>query len=91
MIERRHIGLRGEVQGVGYRYFAQREATALGVAGWIRNRLDESVEIEAQAEPDALNRFEAAMRHGPGLAYVSSAEVRPMQPVPNAAGFQIVH
>lgn len=91
MIERRHIVLRGEIQGVGFRYFAQREATALGVAGWIRNRLDESVEIEAQAESGALNRFEVAMRRGPGLACVSSAEISPMKPVPDAAGFQILH
>lgn len=91
MIERRHIVLRGEVQGVGFRYFAQREAAALGVTGWVLNRLDESVEMEAQAETDALNRFEAAMRHGPNLAYVSTAEVRPVKPIPDDARFQVLH
>ena len=91
MIERKHIVLRGEVQGVGFRFYAQREAAALGIAGWVRNRLDESVEIEAQGETDALRRFETAMRHGPGLAFITSAEVRPMKPIPDDARFEIVH
>lgn len=71
MIERRRIVVRGRVQGVGYRWFVYRHAHSLGLAGWVRNRDDGAVEVEAQGEPPALEALESLLRQGPRLAHVS--------------------
>lgn len=57
--------IRGRVQGVGFRYFAQSAAVREGVHGWVRNNPDGSVQIQAEAEVDAMERFERQIRHGP--------------------------
>jgi len=66
----------GRVQGVGFRFFAQHKATALGVAGWARNLDDGRVEIYAVGAPDRLNEFAAALHMGPRMADVRSVEER---------------
>lgn len=70
-----HVIVHGLVQGVGYRYFAQRQASALGLSGFARNLYDGSVEIEAQGDDPALESFHAALRRGPQFAQVSKAVV----------------
>jgi len=70
MIERRHYLIRGRVQGVGYRAFAERSGQHLGLHGWVRNLADGSVEAEAQGETDTLAAFEALLRQGPPLGRV---------------------
>ncbi len=65
----------GIVQGVGYRYFVQRNAEAIGLAGWVRNLSDGSVEVYAVGTGEELARFEAALRHGPRHAEVTSLTV----------------
>jgi len=69
-----HLIIHGTVQGVGFRYFARREAQARGVSGWARNCPDGTVEIEAEAGADALSGFIEAMRHGPRFALVTRLE-----------------
>ena len=49
-VKRLSITITGRVQGVGYRYFAQDAANALGLSGWVRNNFDRSVECEVQGE-----------------------------------------
>ncbi|MBT9847557.1 acylphosphatase [Blautia sp. MCC289] len=50
---RKHIYFYGRVQGVGFRYYAVQKAGQLGLAGWVRNRYDGSVEMEVEgAETD---------------------------------------
>ena len=66
--------IRGRVQGVGYRYFASREAESLGIAGFARNLPDGGVEVVAEASEGALADFEARLREGPAFASVSSVE-----------------
>jgi acylphosphatase len=63
-IERRRIVAGGRVQGVGFRYFCRDEARAAGVRGWVRNRPDGSVELEAEAAPAALETFFARVKTG---------------------------
>jgi len=64
----------GRVQGVGYRYFALREADLLGVTGFARNLADGSVEIVAEGLEESLAALEERLREGPGFAAVTSVE-----------------
>jgi acylphosphatase len=70
-----HLSIRGVVQGVGYRYQAQAEATRLGLAGWVRNRRDGSVETFAEGSAEAVEAFASWCRHGPRGAHVSEVAV----------------
>jgi acylphosphatase len=60
------------VQGVGFRFFARREAQRSGVTGWVRNLPDGRVEALGDGTPDQLSRFETALRRGPGSATVTN-------------------
>jgi acylphosphatase len=64
----------GRVQGVGYRYFVLRQAEALGVSGFARNRADGAVEVVAEGTETALVDFEARLREGPSFAGVENVE-----------------
>ncbi len=76
------------MQGVGYRYFAQRSAHEVGVSGWARNLDDGRVEVHANGTPAQLEDFEARLRLGPRFAEVRSVEVQE-QAVLNLSGFDI--
>jgi len=84
----RHVVIRGRVQGVGYRYFVMREASALGVSGFARNLPDGSVEVVAEAADDVLGRFEDRLRQGPSFATVSALD-RSAIPARGDQGFHI--
>jgi len=64
----------GVVQGVGFRYFALRQATALGIVGWTRNLPDGRVEVVAQGEQAALTALEQALSRGPSHSRVANVE-----------------
>lgn len=78
----------GRVQGVGYRYFALRHAQELGVAGFVKNLPDGSVEVVAEAAEGALLSFEDRLRRGPSFAAVADVE-RARLPDRGAEGFHI--
>ena len=71
------LTIQGRVQGVGYRWWASETAHRLGLAGWVRNRADGSVEALAIGAPEAIERFVAACRQGPAHAAVTSVDVAP--------------
>jgi acylphosphatase len=62
----RHVVVRGRVQGVGFRAWAEDLALRRGVAGWVRNRRDGSVEAVFSGPADAVAAMVAACRQGPG-------------------------
>jgi acylphosphatase len=64
----------GRVQGVGFRYFVVRKAEALGLKGWFRNRWDDTVEVSAEGERDALERLVKDLRRGPTSAFVTDVK-----------------
>jgi acylphosphatase len=64
----------GRVQGVGYRYFAERSAHETGITGWARNLDDGRVEVHANGTVAQLEDFEARLRMGPRFADVRSVE-----------------
>lgn len=65
----------GLVQGVGFRWFVQREANALGLSGYARNLPAGQVEVVAEGEPAAIDSLLAALRHGPRSAMVRDVSV----------------
>jgi acylphosphatase len=73
--ERVHVRIRGRVQGVGFRFSALEAARGLGLRGWVRNCIDDSVEAVAEGERDAVERFVDWCRHGPRGARVSQVAV----------------
>ena len=81
--------IEGHVQGVGYRYYALREAQLLGLAGWVRNLPDGGVEAEAQGPGYLLDRFVELLQHGPGAARVSQVHTSVRAEEKGDHGFQI--
>jgi acylphosphatase len=71
----------GRVQGVGYRAWTVRQARALGLRGWVRNRRDDSVEILAEGEDAALAELAERCRQGPNAARVDNIRTEPAEPV----------
>jgi acylphosphatase len=69
--------VRGRVQGVGFRWHVREAARAAGLAGWVRNHSDGSVEVVACGDRDALDRLRDAVRAGPPGAVVSALDESP--------------
>jgi len=65
----------GMVQGVGFRYYVWHQARHLGLAGYVCNLPDGSVEAEAEGEEDKLNQFIEALKAGPSGAVVEEVKV----------------
>lgn len=59
-----HYLVKGRVQGVGFRWFVHREASAIGLRGWVRNTDDGHVEVVAAGEPEDLTELKEALRKG---------------------------
>ena len=75
-MERLHALVKGDVQGVGFRYFVQRRADQLGVRGWVRNNDDGTVEVVAEGERQALEQLRRALEEGPRMARVDRVDVQ---------------
>ncbi|MDA3948474.1 MAG: acylphosphatase [Spirochaeta sp.] len=73
--------IRGHVQGVGFRYYTQREARRQGITGWVKNRADGAVEVLAEGSAAELDAFAAWLQEGPPGARVRNVEMhRPIPP-----------
>lgn len=81
---RKHAVVRGQVQGVGFRYYALNEASHLKLAGYVRNRPDGSVELELEGPEPAVARMLAWLSHGPRSAIVDSLDVSDIPPIGEA-------
>jgi len=85
----RRYTITGRVQGVGFRFFTEDHARREGLHGWVRNLVDGSVEIMAEGDAEAVDRFERHVRHGPPGARIEQIEVDHIAPIGNATGFSI--
>ena len=81
--------VRGDVQGVGYRFFAQRQASALGLRGYVRNLPDRSVEVVAEGELGRLQQFVGVLCQGPSAASVEAVDAAWSDATGTFPGFQI--
>ena len=81
--------VRGSVQGVGFRWFVQREAARLGLDGWVANQPDGSVEVVAEGTESALSELVLLLWEGPPGASVGNVDVRHEPARGNIAGFTI--
>ena len=81
--------VRGRVQGVGFRWFAEHAARVEGLHGWVTNRPDGSVEVAAEGDREALHRFESRLRHGPPASRVDDVQVEDDVPTGRGGGFVI--
>ena len=81
-----NIRIEGDVQGVGFRDFAIREATARKLKGWVRNRTDGSLEAVASGPRTVVGSFITACVKGPRGARVTALNLMPTEP-PESLGF----
>jgi acylphosphatase len=79
----------GRVQGVGFRWFAEREALKRDIRGYVRNLDDGRVEILAQADPSRLADFCESVRRGPSASRVDRVETRAVDIDPGLSSFRI--
>ena len=84
-----HVVVRGEVQGVGYRYTMRMVAREAGVAGWVRNRRDGSVEAEVEGTDAQVDEVLAWMAEGPPGSHVEDATVTDASPT-GERGFDVL-
>lgn len=70
-----HVVVEGRVQGVGFRYFAEREALRLGIKGWVRNTYEGTVELKACGSVEKIEVFLNYIRKGPPMAVVNNLKI----------------
>ena len=85
----RRFIVRGRVQGVGFRWFVEREAQMLGISGWVRNNADGSVEVLAMGTQEQLQSLRSRLQQGPRAARVDNVEEIEARPVPGIRTFRI--
>jgi acylphosphatase len=88
-LQARRFVVRGRVQGVGFRWFVEREARLLGIAGWVRNNYNGSVEVLAQGTVDQLATLLSRLRKGPPAARVDDVAESEAQPKDGVNSFRI--
>ncbi len=84
-----HVIVDGRVQGVGFRHFTRLNAQRLGVHGWVRNREDGTVEIQAEGAAYRLRKFLKQVRKGPTHSWVQNVDVEWEEPGGESYGFRV--
>lgn len=83
------VTVEGKVQGVWYRAWTQEQAAARGLAGWVRNRRDGSVEAVFEGPSATVEAIIAACWDGPPAARVQAVRVEPIPAEPPLDGFEV--
>ncbi|HUD20089.1 MAG TPA: acylphosphatase [Patescibacteria group bacterium] len=74
-MKRVHLVVSGDVQGVGFRAWARRQAKELGLTGWVKNREDDTVEIVSEGAKDRLDEFVKLCQSGPEISWVERVDI----------------
>ena len=77
------------MQGVGYRFFTRRLATKMGIRGFVRNKPDGTVEIEAEAEDSVMESFLSELYKGPPSSEVSEIDTEQLSGGGKYKGFDV--
>ena len=88
-VQVRRFFVRGRVQGVGFRWFVEREAHILGIAGWVRNNFDGTVEVLAVGTREQLAGMRSRLQEGPRAARVDDVEESEAEPIKGLNSFRI--
>jgi acylphosphatase len=88
-METRRYLIRGRVQGVGFRWFVEAEARTLGLAGWVRNNPDGSVEVLAKGPREQLSALRGRLQQGPRASRVDAVEESEAAQQPDLKTFRI--
>ena len=88
-VEELYVVIRGDVQGVGFRYFVVQQALALALRGYVRNESNDDVEVLAQGPRPALERLLALLWRGPAAADVQEVETTWRTPTEHVSGFHV--
>jgi acylphosphatase len=88
-VEELYAVIRGEVQGVGFRYFVVQRGLALGLRGYARNESNGDVEVLAQGTRPSLERLLTLLRQGPAGADVRAVETTWRAPTEHLSGFHV--
>lgn len=88
VVGRRYL-VSGHVHGVGYRFFTRDAALREGLGGFVRNLEDGRVEVQAEGDRAALDRFERALHQGPPAARVEQVDVEDLVPKGRPPSFLI--
>ena len=86
----RKVRIFGRVQGVFFRQWTINQARALGLAGWVRNAADGTVEAHVEGDEDAVAKMIAGMRRGPSQARVEDLSAETIEPE-GISGFSVRH
>jgi acylphosphatase len=85
----RRFVVKGRVQGVGFRWFVENEASKLGISGWVRNREDGCVEVLAAGTKTQLDSLYDVLQRGPRAARVDNVQVIEAEPTEDLKSFRI--
>jgi len=88
-IEARRFVVRGRVQGVGFRWFVEREADLLKIAGWVRNNPDGTVEVLAIGTREQVADLRLRLQQGPRAARVDNVEESEAEAIAGLDSFQV--
>ncbi len=86
---RARVMIRGRVQGVGFRAFAQSQAVRRGLSGWAGNLPDGRVEVEVEGARQIVEEFIQTLGQGPSLAHVQDVRVEWLDPEMRDTAFEI--
>lgn len=88
---RYHLVIHGKVQGVGYRFFAQQQASYHRIKGWVKNNDDGTVEVDAEGTNGDINAFLNALKKGSGFSRVTTIDIHEIQEPSPYKSFKINH
>ena len=84
-----HIVVKGFVQGVGFRYFVYRQASTLGLSGYVKNLFNGDVEIEAFGDRSMIEEFIKTVKVGPRAEHVADLKIEWKDYEPTGKSFEI--